>query len=159
VTEGEQRERCPEHGLALGPDGSCVLCRRRTARPGRARLVALGVLGLTVAGIGVGLAYRSFRRAEPPASELPPAPPQPPPPAAVPPGYQPYAPPPGVAPRPSPWPTAPAPAPGAAPPDARVVREDPAALAARQRMEQMYRESALRQAMEQVSITMYLTHW
>ncbi len=28
--------RCPEHGLAAGPDGTCVLCRRGQPRPGAA---------------------------------------------------------------------------------------------------------------------------
>lgn len=134
-----------------------MLCRRRAGRPGGIRLLWAGALGLVVAGVAGGVAYRSLRRPEPPAADPRPTPA---PPAALPQGYQPYAPPPGTARRPSPWPTAPGPAPQAATaPDAAVGREDPAALAARQRMEQMYRENALRQAMEQVSITMYLTDW
>src|SRR5438876_1216521 len=57
-------ERCPQHGLALAPDGKCVRCRRdeedaaaaasaEAAEPRRRRGLALG---LTLVGMGIGLA-------------------------------------------------------------------------------------------------------
>jgi hypothetical protein len=47
------RERCPEHGLALGPDGGCVLCRRRK---GSAPAVRTGVLLAALGAVVMALA-------------------------------------------------------------------------------------------------------
>ncbi len=55
---------CPAHGLATGPDGRCVICRRENRRgPGvRGRwLAAVLVVGLAVVG-GVAIAARVVRR-------------------------------------------------------------------------------------------------
>lgn len=68
------RVRCPEHGLAAGPDGTCVLCRRGQPRPTTApdplsaaltdsswvgpNAVVLGLVGLALAAY-VGIRARS----------------------------------------------------------------------------------------------------
>jgi glutaredoxin len=61
------RPRCKIHGLALGPDGSCVRCRRQQGpspvrRRGGSALTVLA--GVVVLGSVVGFAaYRAVRRA------------------------------------------------------------------------------------------------
>jgi len=53
------RERCSQHGLAVGPDGTCVLCRSRrpVARKSHAALVVVALLAV-VAGVVV---WRTMR--------------------------------------------------------------------------------------------------
>lgn len=61
-------DRCATHGLATGPDGLCVLCRRerppRSASPWRAFAIAGGVLLLVVVA---GAIHLVNARAKPPA--------------------------------------------------------------------------------------------
>jgi glutaredoxin len=65
---------CAAHGLATGPDGRCIICRREaTARPGARRrsLAAILAVALVVLG-GVAIAAR-VNRHEPVAAVAPPA--------------------------------------------------------------------------------------
>jgi hypothetical protein len=48
------RERCSEHGLAVGPDGACVLCRSRRRATRQPQLfVPIGLLGAIAVGLGL----------------------------------------------------------------------------------------------------------
>lgn len=58
-----ERMRCERHGLACGPDGGCVLCRRAVAPAGAGgRPVAIGVAAAGVI-VAAGVAYRLSPRA------------------------------------------------------------------------------------------------
>ena len=177
--------RCPEHGLAVGPDGQCILCKRRQRlRPRREvpwHQIALGLIadgGLGLLGMCV-LAPTSRPRAGGPSRA-----------AGV--GSAVDAGRPVALPRPagqspealSSQSETPAAQPDAGPPPreitARRLRRrrrrrrrqakpppqqapdsdsEQEALAARARMEREYQRLALRQAMEQVSIRVYVTSW
>lgn len=57
--------RCTTHGLAAGPDGQCVLCRRQAAPApadgGSGRLV-IGLLAALIVCVGGALGYRAIKR-------------------------------------------------------------------------------------------------
>ncbi len=56
------RERCLQHGLAVGPDGACVLCRSRTRKK---RTPYLGLMLVVLSPIAAGfLIWRPTHRAE-----------------------------------------------------------------------------------------------
>ena len=147
--------RCQAHGLVMGPDGRCVLCRRDGgAQPGprRAPLILICLALVTALTIGA-----LWLRNRPRPSPAPIATPRLARNVATPtrPARQPartvY-----VGPR-RPDPDADRPPSRPPPPAPAAAAEDP--LAARRRMDQMYREAAARQAMDQVSITVYVADW
>jgi glutaredoxin len=162
------RGRCEEHHLALGPDGRCVLCKRRdrpvSIPPAPAPSHATGVVvispWLIVGGIAVmatvAAAALGLLPFAPQTISAPPAPE----PVAVPVGVLPQAQvpadeaPPALALPPS---TAPTPDPigsSAAPEEMDDGAEEGRADAEQARMEEL-----LRTARKRVSITMYSTTW
>src|SRR5690242_8148189 len=57
--------RCAEHGLATGPDGRCVLCRRNATSASGSPLtnvVVAGSIGLTVIGATLGYVWVARHR-------------------------------------------------------------------------------------------------
>jgi glutaredoxin len=54
--------RCEQHALACGPDGRCVLCRKREAsEPGRGQFRLVGLVGLGAALVLVAAAAAVYR--------------------------------------------------------------------------------------------------
>jgi hypothetical protein len=71
----ERERRCPEHDLALGPDGACVVCRRArgdVAPPWLGRVLSAAGIGVVVLG---ALALRRPHPAPPPTVSVALAPP------------------------------------------------------------------------------------
>jgi glutaredoxin 3 len=168
------RGRCEEHHLALGPDGRCVLCKRRdrpvSTPPAPAPSHAPGVVVISPWLILGGIAVMATVAAA--ALGLLPIAPQTisalpaPEPVAVPEGVLPQAQVPaaealpGLALPPSPVP-APIPIGSSAPPEemAEPSPNEGAEEAGRADAEQARMEELLRTARKRVSITMYSTTW
>jgi hypothetical protein len=182
-------DRCQAHGLVVGPDGRCVICRREQGasalqeparKRGGALVPILAAVGVIVVAVGAFAFFRMQRgsKAPPPDDVQPPLAPEPP---AVEPR-------PAVQPRPAPdlgqplhkmtirlkprprprqgplqaprvpHQQAPEPEPEPEPEPDRAHREREA-LAARRRMNRMYEQAAIRGALAQVNIVMYMTDW
>ncbi len=60
--------RCQFHGLACGPDGHCVLCRREALTGSAPTRVVWGALGAIALTIGAGVSYRTLASRTAPAT-------------------------------------------------------------------------------------------
>jgi glutaredoxin len=148
---GATRAQCAEHGLAAGPDGRCVLCRR-AQRTGSSRLYerlafgALGVLALGVAGAALEKRTRPSPVVAPVVEVAPDEAPETPRPEAhaVPRRTSVSAPPAPVLPRSS------------VPAAAVSTQVDDGAV---RRAEDRERRQEIEEAMRHVSIRVYTTQW
>lgn len=65
--------RCPRHGLAVPPGGTCIVCRREARGKGGLPAWLYALVGLTLAGLLVfGIVRTVFQRAETVTAEPPP---------------------------------------------------------------------------------------
>jgi glutaredoxin len=149
--EGGTRAQCAEHGLATGPGGRCVLCRRAEGTRNsrlyeRLAFGALGVLALGVAGAVLERRMRPSPVVAPVVEVAPDDAPETPRPEAH------------AAPRPTSASPLPAPVrPRASVPAAAVSAQVDDAAA--RRAEDRERRQEIEAAMRHVSIRMYTTRW